>query len=302
MPHIVDDPQASTSDDMNTSYTAEQSIITLLQKINEKQDSIIESNVQIQNSVNALKTDENSKSNTKSDKRDLIENTDENFEQCLRRLRYSTSMDDVLNNFLIKDVFRITNQNRLVCEACEPHITQVGRNKGKLNGIQFEDSSYKQDGDTLPSWFSNLKKALVKHCNNEIHLEYNAFYQDRKEQNEHQRVLMRKSMRYLAYYLIHTNTAFSLWPTLLGVADRCGIVIGNINHSFNFVTKLTSLINTILKQNTVTWFRAQQNITVTLDIGTFHGLALLVTIYIGDNGVTKLGGVRLLLLVKVVAF
>ena len=66
MPHIVDDPQASTSD-MNTQYTAEQSIITLLQKINEKQDSIIESNVQIQNSVNALKTDENSKSNTKSD-------------------------------------------------------------------------------------------------------------------------------------------------------------------------------------------------------------------------------------------
>ena len=100
-------------------------------------------------------------------------------------------------------------------------------------------------------------------------------------------------MRYLAYYLIHTNTAFSLWPTLLGVADRCGIVIGNINHSFNFVTKLTSHINTILKQNTVTWFRAQQNITVTLDIGTFHGLALLVTIYIGDNGITKLAGVRL---------
>ena len=64
VPHIVDDPQASTSD-MNTSNTAEKSIITLLQKITEKQDSIIESNVQIQYSVNALKTDENSKSNTK---------------------------------------------------------------------------------------------------------------------------------------------------------------------------------------------------------------------------------------------
>ena len=77
------------------------------------------------------------------------------------------------------------------------------------------------------------------------------------------------------------------------MADRCGIVIGNINHSFNFVTKLTSHINTTLKQNTVTWFRAQQNITVTLDIGTFHDLAILVTINIGDNGITKLGGVRL---------
>ena len=86
-------------------------------------------------------------------------------------------MNDVLNNFLIKDVFRQTNQNRLICEACEPHINQVGRH----NGIQFEDSSYKQSGDNLPVWFCNFKKALIKHCNNETHLENNAFYQDRKE-------------------------------------------------------------------------------------------------------------------------
>ena len=293
---LVDEHQPSTSA-ISTDYTGhgigistDQSMITLLHQINGKQDSLIESNAQIKKSIDSLKTLEKSKSYTApKDKIYLTENTDENLEHCLKMLTFSTPMEEILDNVLIKNVFRQTNQNRLICEACESHNVRVGGN----NGIEFQDSSYKQDKDNIPRWFSKMNIFLVKHCNSESHLEFNAHFQDRKEKSNHQKILVRKSMRYLAYYLIHTNTAFSLWPTLLGIADRCGIAIGNINHSFNFVTKLTSHINTILKQNTVVWFTAQQNITVTLDIGTFHGLALLVTIYIGDNGVTKLTGVRL---------
>ena len=84
----------------------------------------------------------------------LTENTEQHLEHCLKRLTFSMSMEEILNNVLIKNVFRQTNQNRLICEACESHNIQVGGN----NGIEFQDSSYKQDGDNLPRWFSNLKK------------------------------------------------------------------------------------------------------------------------------------------------
>ena len=48
------------------------------------------------------------------------------------------------------------------------------------------------------------------------------------------------------------------------------------------------LVDTELTNKTSEWFLNQDYITVTLDIGTVYGVALLAVLFIGNNGKVKL--------------
>ena len=91
----------------------------------------------------------------------------------------------------------------------------------------------------MKQWFSDFKKKVVKHVSNGKHIEQSASYLDRFAKSAPLKTQVRQNMRYLAYYLLYTNTAFELWPYLLAVCNRATVAIGNLNQSRKFVTKAT---------------------------------------------------------------
>ena len=102
-------------------------------------------------------------------------------------------------------------------------------------------------------------------------------------------------MRFLSYYLIKTNTAFQLFPVLLAVVQRCGILTGDINQTRAFPAELTHLINRVLVDNTSNWLNAQDDKSITLvtDIGTIFGLVITVVLFVAKGGKVRLAGCAL---------
>lgn len=171
----------------------------------------------------------------------------------LVQLKHCNGMDDLLENPLIKDAFRISGSS-LVCVACEDvqHTNP---------GISFNDINYKQSSDVrMVGWFSDLKKKLRVHLKNVKHLELSAILECQQRKILPVKVRVIRGMRWLAYYLIKSNTAFDLWPTLLAVVNRAGLVVGNINHSRKFINGLLNYLNDLLIENTVKWFKAQKTL------------------------------------------
>ena len=126
-----------------------QRLITLLEKIDSKQDSILEiiKAEKQQNLSNVVEGHKSCEGNTKED--------DEGFQQLIKKLKYSTSMKEVLDNDLVKDVFNESKEgNTLVCFACQQ------QSASNSIGIPVEDWDYEQKaGDNMSYWFTKCKKA-----------------------------------------------------------------------------------------------------------------------------------------------
>ena len=58
-----------------------------------------------------------------------------------------------------------------------------------------------------------------------------------------------------------------------------------------FLINILQCINSELLERTSEWFRIQQDVTITLDVGTVCGLPLLAVLLIGDSGRTKLADI-----------
>ena len=73
-------------------------------------------------------------------------------------------------------------------------------------------------------------------------------------------------------------------------ANICGLELGDINHSKNYISKLMTPVHSCLKEKTCDWVKNQKSVTITLDIGTELGKPLLAVLFI-SGGKTKLADI-----------
>ena len=123
----------------------------------------------------------------------------------------------------------------------------------------------------METWFSNVKYSVFCHLKTDSH---NTFYKEHMKEKaiiHDKKEKIFKTMRHLAYFTVKSNLPLEQFETFLATSHSCGLELGNINHSRLFVTKFLSLVDTQLISKTVSWFKDQENVTITLDIGTENG-------------------------------
>ena len=216
------------------------------------------------------------------------------YDQHVNQIRSTgcNSMSQILKNRLIDGIFEIAwrdDKESLVCVACQKHA------KNYRKGFDLEEgSNYSvwSSGIKLPmtKWFSNFKRKLMEH------LQSNAHHKAVKDELKQSAVIFTtkekifKSMRHLAYFTLKSNLPFDQFPSLLATANCCGVELGDINHTRNFVVAFLDLVNAELVDKTVKWFEEQDEVTCTLDIGTVHGVTLLATLFM-SKGKVKLANI-----------
>lgn len=200
-------------------------------------------------------------------------------------LKHARSMSLISQHILFKDIFVIDHEHNTVkCTLCG------------LKSMEVQDTNFcASSNEKIPSWFSNFKASLLRHMKKNVHT--NALIQDQETQERIRPIQddICRYMRFLSYYIIKTNTAFQLFPTLIAVARRCDIITGDTNQSRNFVTDLTVLLEKVMLENTQNWLEAQDDRSVTLvtDIGTIFGLVISVVLFVGEGGKVRLAGCSL---------
>ena len=186
-----------------------------------------------------------------------------------------------------EDAFEVGTECWFVCRFC-PQIN--GR-----PGIHIIDKNYTcSHYDNQEQWFKRLKKSIKRHVLHETHIKRVKEQEESQEKIKDKVDTAKRAIRYLVYYLLKSNTAFIQYPTLLGTVFQCGLLIGDINHSRKFASRILPLIDTVLQsENTKEWLIDQQHVSVSLDIGTCMGLVLLVVYFIGSDGKARLAGCEL---------
>ncbi len=94
-----------------------------------------------------------------------------------------------------------------------------------------------------------------------------------------------RCMRHFSYFEAKSSMPFNNFNAFLSTVNRCGVDLGNLNHSQHYLHKYTLLLDQVLKQNTEQWLKLKNEVTITLDIGTCLGLTLLAVLLIKDNEV-----------------
>lgn len=210
----------------------------------------------------------------------------------LSRIRTANDMQTVLNSPLVANTFELkksqnddSNDYVLFCKCCAVPNSMSKRD------ILVKDPEYspkkKTDGsfESQPNWFTNLKKAIIRHISKVSH-EKNAHELALKQRfKTSAREEVSRCMRHLSYFAAKTSMPFSTFNYFLSTVNRCGVDLGNINHSEFYIRKYTQLLDQILKKNTVNWVKEKKDITITLDIGTCQGLTLLAVLLIKDSEV-----------------
>ena len=277
-------------------------VFDMLQAITKRQ---IDNHADITNQIKSIKTVSTPVSKPETTRNRSVPSitADEQFAQNMLSLKYAESMDEVLNNPLIKDSFKLSlsKSGKLVPghsgqsdENVEPNVglaeTSIGTevdqdlshtddNKSDSDesedrgvwvlyclccsdkslrsqqGMDLRVSSFKVknpkfsnfDNKTrkkvkLPKWFSNLKIKLRVHCRHISHHQlstcYNMLY-TRRFQNA---AMIRRMRLNIIYFLLRTNSSFTLYPILLAVLSRCGNEVGNYNSSRHVMPKILKLI------------------------------------------------------------
>ena len=86
-----------------------------------------------------------------------------------------------------------------------------------------------------------------------------------------------------AYFCIQSNLPFAQFENLLGTSSKCGLQLGDINHTGEFIIKFLHLVNLKLIKKTYDWVYEQGHLTVTLDVGTEYGIPLLAVLFISGS-------------------
>ena len=128
-----------------------------------------------------------------------------------------------------------------------------------------------------------MKSALIKHITSQSHK--NSLSEEQIQQSKTRKIKdnISTSMRQLSYFCLKSNMAFEQFDKLLATVNFCNLELGNINHSSQFIKKFLMLIDTEIILKTAEWFKVQENITITLDIGTMYGMPLLAVLFISDG-------------------
>lgn len=198
----------------------------------------------------SISTSFHSSEKTKLDKNIAIE-ADEKFVESMLSLKHASSMKAIMSNDLIKGNFSFREvtkdgniQHELYCVGCsDKSLRGLQGDKMRTSSFSVKDPDYCHNKDIpMLKWFSNLKLALRRHCEHISHHQYTTSYnllQTRKFQNANS---IRRMQLNILYYIIKTNSPFTLYPILLAVLSRCGMEIGNKNYSRYNVPKILDLL------------------------------------------------------------
>ena len=139
-----------------------------------------------------------------------------------------------------------------------------------------------QKGQNQKKWFGNLKRSLTRHLVKLEHHQRQAVYELMKVQRRQEAGKIHNLCTNILYFIMKTNTAWSLYPVLLGCLYRSGCQIGNINHSRWTCETFLPILDDELKKESSDWFSAQKSVTVTADVGVINGLEILVVLLISE--------------------
>lgn len=191
-------------------------------------------------------------SNSSSSKSTMAIEADEQFVNSMLSLKHATSMRDIMSNPLIQDAFklRVPNeseeggqpQHELYCVGCsDKSLRGLQGCKVRASSFKVADPEYKTQPN-MPRWFSNLKMALRRHCEHISHHQLTTSYNLLKRRKFQTTSTIRRMRLNIMYYIMKTNSPFTLYPILLAVLSRCGIEVGNKNYSRSAVPKILDLL------------------------------------------------------------
>lgn len=127
-------------------------------------------------------------------------------------------------------------------------------------GILVEDIKYQCNlYDNMELWFSRMKKSLRKHLFQPLHKQSVKELEKETKSLIQNLTLSRKIQDTLFI-------AFLNFPVLLSTVSQCGLEIGNINHTRNFVSRIFPLIYGFQQENTKVWITDQPQISILLDV------------------------------------
>ena len=262
-------PPDDTSNPKKDDDNSLESIIEYLKKIDLKGDTILEK----------LSEEINRSGKSSVDSRSHQSDAMSDHLHGHKALRMAKSVQEVINNTLVKDVF-VLEEGRLVCGKCPP---------GSGKGINCEDTSYNRNrGVAQPSWFINMKTAIERHVTKDIHIKHVRSSKAFQGKVEQKKLQIMDTMRNLSYFAVKSELSFSNFPLLLGTVSRCDVDLGNINHTRAYVTKYLECLNRVLMEDTSTWLQFKKeddSVTVTLDVGTCQGVTLLAVLFIREKEV-----------------
>lgn len=182
--------------------------------------------------------------------------TDDLYTVSIILLRDAKSVSDIMDNHLIKDAFITcaandimpseevqvdSNNVKLICKPCADNIVTSHKRYIRNHSFQIIDMEYEctPKSGRMKGWFSNLKKNLRAHLGHLTHHQNVAAYKMLSTHSLAKREDTRRICAEIMYYVLVTNTAFRLYPVLLAVISKCGLEIGNINHTRFSITTVS---------------------------------------------------------------
>ena len=228
-----------------------------------------------------------SSSNTSSKDR-----TDDEFEMLINKIKAATSMKEITENKLIKNIFSIYKREEddtemMKCEICDKWSNS---NSEKNLGIHLVEGSnysvfdYEQGvKNAMSKSFSRFKYILIKHLEGQTHHRSLKQNNDFDTKNKKIKDAVSQSMRQMAYFTIKCNLPFNQFENYCATNVSCGLEIGNINHTRRFILTFLQLVSEKLVAKTADWFSKQKHVTITLDVGTENGIPLLAVLFISNS-------------------
>ena len=163
-----------------------------------------------------------------------------------------------------------------------------------LTGVKNPKYKCGENEKNMEEWFRNFKKTLKRHLLGLAHHKKAAIYEVLQKSTQSSMKKIEETCSNILYYIIKTNTAWTSYPSLLGVLLRSGHEVGNLNHSKYTCEIMCSLLDSELRAEARDWFLQQKSVTLTADIGTILGLSMIVVLLESESDSTvKLAGVSL---------
>lgn len=179
---------------------------------------------------------------------------DESFILLMLSLKRATSMKSIMDNPLIKDNFSLIeldqekNPNHpyeLCCIGCSDKTLrgiQGGKMRTSTFGVNDPNADFTGTNKKMERWFSGLKMSLRRHIEHISHHQYTTSYNLLHAKKYQTTSTIRRLRLNILYYILKTNSPFTLYPILLAVLSRCGMEIGNKNYSRYNVPKILDML------------------------------------------------------------
>ena len=168
---------------------------------------------------------------TVNNKERKFQNHSEDVKETLMTCRSVTEIEGKVPEFEFKE-----DQERVVCTVCS---------------ASFKYDVATEGGKKVSAQLSNLKNNLKHHLDNTNHM--SALVRLNAGEKLDQKIEKRNkacgmNLARTAYYLLSNGLPTAHFTTLVSMQHRNGCDLGDINHSFNFVTKLATSFSEVIQE------------------------------------------------------